>query len=387
MVDSFFITNLPFFVFVGFLFCFLLFKKENLEVQGLFPFFYIFLYKTQWGLRVMDIFSRFKNIRYFYFLSIFFGLVGSVFAFFFMIWNLRYVYLHHIESGGGLVLPLKTSSSFVYYVPFIYWIIAIFVLASVHELAHGIMARYVRVKIKSSGFAFLGILLPLLPAAFVEPDEEEMKKSDWKDQIAILGAGPTSNIIFGLFFLLIFVPVATLYSSHSYVSSVMFNGVTNESSLHGYNLSGDVEILSINNETSDEMLKLLFNLSLNKSYVMRIKSYTTNDTYTVIVKPYNSSGKGRLGINNVHVIRGFKGNPFEGYVLQFLVELLYYLWLLNLSIGLINFLPLWITDGGQITRVLFFKGFGKKKGNLFFNLISMVSLLILLLNIFPHVLF
>ena len=74
------------------------------------------------------------------------------------------------SSGVGLVLPFKAKG--VFYVPFFYWIISIFVIAVVHEFSHGLIARANNIKVKSSGFAFLALLVPIIPAAFVEPDEK-----------------------------------------------------------------------------------------------------------------------------------------------------------------------------------------------------------------------
>ena len=75
----------------------------------------------------------------------------------------------------------------VFYVPFWYWLIALFILAVVHEFAHGVIGERWGVRIKSSGFAFLGILAPIMPAAFVEPNEEDLAKKKWWQKIAVFG--------------------------------------------------------------------------------------------------------------------------------------------------------------------------------------------------------
>ena len=63
-----------------------------------------------------------------------------------------------------------------------------------------LFAKRFNIKIKSSGFAFFGIFLPLIPAAFVEPDEKQLKKSKFFEKVSLLGAGSTSNFIFGIIF-------------------------------------------------------------------------------------------------------------------------------------------------------------------------------------------
>ncbi|MDP1693908.1 MAG: site-2 protease family protein, partial [Candidatus Woesearchaeota archaeon] len=82
---------------------------------------------------------------------------------------------------------------------FWHWIVAIFLVATVHEFSHGIWARLYKIKIKSSGFLFFGPIL----GAFVEPEEKELNKKSKPAQLAVFAAGPFSNIIFGIFFLLI----------------------------------------------------------------------------------------------------------------------------------------------------------------------------------------
>jgi hypothetical protein len=56
---------------------------------------------------------------------------------------------------------------------FTYWIVAIALVAIFHEGFHGIFARFYNIKIKSTGFGFLGPFL----AFFVEQDDKQMQKA------------------------------------------------------------------------------------------------------------------------------------------------------------------------------------------------------------------
>jgi len=82
---------------------------------------------------------------------------------------------------------------------FVYWLIIILIVAVTHEFSHGIFARLYKLKIKATGFGFLGPFL----AAFVEPDEKQLQKSKPKKQLAILSSGTFSNFIFAIIFLLV----------------------------------------------------------------------------------------------------------------------------------------------------------------------------------------
>ena len=82
---------------------------------------------------------------------------------------------------------------------FTYWIITIIIIAVFHEFAHGIIARGHGIKVKSTGFGFLGPFL----AAFVEVDEKAMSKKSSKAQLAVLSAGSFANVIIAAIFLLL----------------------------------------------------------------------------------------------------------------------------------------------------------------------------------------
>src|SRR3989344_8635488 len=105
------------------------------------------------------------------------------------------------------------------YLGFWHWIITIFILALVHEFCHGILARLYNLKIKSSGLAILGVLLPIVPAAFVEPDEKKLFKKKKKEQLSVLAAGPFSNLVLaGIIFLIslfLFMPLFSLMYNFS----------------------------------------------------------------------------------------------------------------------------------------------------------------------------
>src|SRR3989344_3630469 len=70
------------------------------------------------------------------------------------------------------------------------WISLIIILI-VHEGMHGILGRRLGFKIKSTGVILLGFL-PI--GAFVEPDEEQLKKAPAEKALPFLAAGPMANL-------------------------------------------------------------------------------------------------------------------------------------------------------------------------------------------------
>ena len=147
--------------------------------------------------------GKFKNIlKYISYLGIIIGFLGMILISYGLIDNVyKIITKPEALPGVGLVLPFEVKG--VFYVPFFYWIISIFVIAVVHEFSHGIIARYYNMRIKSSGLAFLGIVIPVVPAAFVEPDEDELKKRPVKEQLGVFAAGPFSNIALAFIILIL----------------------------------------------------------------------------------------------------------------------------------------------------------------------------------------
>jgi membrane-associated protease RseP (regulator of RpoE activity) len=123
------------------------------------------------------------------------GFVASIWIVYqFLVITYQNLSVAPMPSVGLLVpspFPTATIGPGFYAVPFWYWIIAIGLLALVHEGFHGIMAAMERVKIKSLGWG----LLVVLPLAFVEPDEKQLtKKRSWP-QLRVFAAGSFANFI------------------------------------------------------------------------------------------------------------------------------------------------------------------------------------------------
>lgn len=77
------------------------------------------------------------------------------------------------------------------FIPLSYGIVALAVSIIVHEFSHGILARRWNVPIRSLGL--LWFIVPI--GAFVEPDEEAMAALDRRKRGAIFAAGPGSNMV------------------------------------------------------------------------------------------------------------------------------------------------------------------------------------------------
>ena len=135
------------------------------------------------------------------------------------------------------------------------WIIVIAITAISHEFFHGIFFKKDKIKIKSTGFAFLGPFL----AFFVEPDEEKVKKLSFKKQNAAMTAGSFANILmFLLFSLLLFLyfnlaymQAGAIFTGYSFtaIRTNEITGISNENLIIQINGGLNLTEIKIKNES------------------------------------------------------------------------------------------------------------------------------------------
>lgn len=186
---------------------FLYTRKHNLQRQGI-----IYLYKTKLGIKFIDAFAKkFRVIlRPMQYVVITSGYILMV-AISWLIVKTAWIYLRDPLARDLLgntppVAPLipyfpKLFGLESFFPPlyFMYFIIALTIVAVVHEFSHGIFARFHNFKIHSTGFVFLGPIL----GAFVEPDEKQMAKAKKIPQLSVLGAGTFANVVMTILFALV----------------------------------------------------------------------------------------------------------------------------------------------------------------------------------------
>src|SRR3989338_5161207 len=375
-------------VFVVILTLFIIFKRKKIEIQKvLFPALYFILYKTKIGLKSMDSLSRKERlVRIFNFASVFIGFLGMATICIMLVYNLYNIaFFPEAVSGVGLVLPVKVKGAF--FVPFFYWIISILVIASIHEFCHGWIARYHKVKIKSSGFAFLAIFLPIIPAAFVEPDEKELAKKKPKAQMQVFAAGPFSNIVLGFVILGIFALVAMpIVDGVMNFGGANISSIANDSVLVSSGISANDSIIGIDGKNITYVSDFT-DFMQNKSPGDEILLKTDKGDYPVALgqNPKNSS-KAYLGVT-VEQNKNIKPDVISKYgsfipsALIWILGLLYWLYLLNLGIGIFNLVPVGPIDGGRMLLIGLEKYFKKDKAKKIMGSVSLFFLLMIILNV------
>ncbi len=201
-------------------------KRENLKRQGI-----LYLYRTKLGIRLMDwTVSKFSRIlKPMQIVVVASGYILLIS----MVWLLiRTAYIYITSPIIAQLIKAPPIAPLIPYFPaifklesffpplyFTYFLVALIIVAVSHEFAHGIFARLNKIKVKTTGFAFLGPIL----GAFVEPDEKQMQKAKKFPQLAILAAGTFANVIMAVifgaillgFFALSFSPAGVQFNSYA----------------------------------------------------------------------------------------------------------------------------------------------------------------------------
>ncbi len=203
---------------------FLFYNRKKLVKDG--P---MYLYKTEIGLKFIEYMgSKYKKtLRALSYVSIAWGyllMAGGIYLLIqlvSMFSNPEIVGMVKIPPIMPLIPYLSDAFniSWLPHFPFIDFILAIAIVAIFHEGFHGIFAKFYNIKIKSTGFGFLGPFL----AFFVEQDDKQMQKAKPFAQLSVLSAGVFANVLLSILFLIIM----GLFFSNAYAANgAIFNDYT-----------------------------------------------------------------------------------------------------------------------------------------------------------------
>ncbi len=380
-------------VFLILLTIFVYLNRKNLDTKQIIPYFlYFSMYKTKIGIDLMDSAAKKfrKFIKYLGYIGIAIGFLGMVFIGFTLVQSLIPIITKpEAAPGVGLVLPIKAKG--IFFVPFFYWIISIFVIAVVHEFAHGLVARAHNLKVKSSGFAFLALIMPIIPAAFVEPDEKELRKRSHKEQLSVFAAGPLANIITAFMFLailsIIIVPVVSAMIEYN---GVKFTDYYKDNKTYPAEMAG-IKIGEIINEIDNKPTPYLENMTMilkskKPGDIVTIK--TDKSAYEVkLEKSPENESIAFIGISQAEQSTKIKDSVKAKYgeflpnSILWIAGLFVFLYVLNLGIGLFNLVPIGPIDGGRMLQLPLQKYFGQEKGNKILVYVSLVFFIIIIMNL------
>ncbi len=358
-------------------------NKKKFDVEA--KFFYI--YRTKFGLKVIDSLARFKKTIHFL------GKSFAIIAFFGVFYIIYYlgtrvyeVIINPSTPGIAPVLPGLPIAGTGMAFPFIIGWISLFAIIVIHEFSHGVVAKAYNIPIKSSGIAFFGPIL----GAFVEPDEKKLVKEKAWVQNAVFAAGPMSNLITAAIFILILgyllVPAADAIT----ISDGIIVSPINGTGANEVGMPELVEIEQLNGEKIDSLMGFYdFSISLKPNQNVDILTLD-GETYSLTtgVNPDNES-RGYMGLLYKKAILRPKTPGFFGKVafasVNWLSELFFWLYLISFNLGLINLFPIFITDGARMLQIS--SPFVlKKRAPGIWKLVNQICILMILTLIFLPVL-
>ncbi|MDA1125193.1 MAG: site-2 protease family protein [Crenarchaeota archaeon] len=303
-----------------------------------------------------------RGIRVFADVSVIAGFLMMGFAFWFLFSNILNFFVQPTEFAELTVLipgVTLTSGSAI-----MYFLLSIPIVLVIHEGAHGIVGVMEKIGIKTGGFAIFIAMF----AGFVEPDEEQFSKAKKISRLRLIGAGPTSNVIFAfaLGVILFTNPMFAMVVPEPFLSSfyeeaedgVLVLSVIDGGSAQQAGIQENDVIIKIND------VKIASAVDLQKNPVK--PGDTVNVTIlrdgnevvfpvTIMASP-DDPDRGLIGIMRndqppkpIYNIIDWGLDTPMGF--QFSMFLLW-LWMISFFIGIINMLPLPILDGGKFIHTI-----------------------------------
>ena len=347
-MTDFTLSIVAFFVFVLILGILVYRDRKKVKLEGI-----ILMRRTEKGKKTLDESVK-KRPRLWKTL----GILGVVIAIPAMIFISYFVLSNGITVLSGtktetvkIVLPWTEfeSQPGVFLLPWYFWVIGIALIVIPHELFHGFMCRLHKVKVKSLGWF---LLLFVLPGAFVEPDDKQLKKASLKAKLKIAAAGSFANMIVAAISLLIALAIVfTLFSPAGMAVGVLANKTypTYQANLSGY----ITHINDIPVKSSNDLVSTLENVKIGDS----VKITTNKNNYTIkAIENPDRPGKAFIGITPYYPVNQPKYQEAKD-VINFFSDLFMWIFILSLGIGLFNLLPIKPLDGGLMFEEIMKKPF------------------------------
>lgn len=379
---------------------YLLSKSRDLESGGLTVYPGLAMWRTEKGVGLLDrIANRAKR------LWSGFGILSGVLGVTLMIGFLGYLLFRVVQLLvkilGPTVTPQLPSGAATKIVPlpginipFLVGAIGLVAAIFVHEGAHGLVMRNLKIKVKKVGL----VLLVLIPGAFVEQDDEDFEKAGPIKRIKVASAGPIANILlaivcFGLILLLI-----------NPNPGVPIRKVVDNTPADQAGLRAGSRIVSINGTD-------FFNYGRFSSFMdntrpgQEIALDTEEEQYLIVLSehPYDND-VGYIGVRPgtgpiresrlVHpeyffffipstTIFGpliFAEDYYKTDVPWFIIRMLNWIYSLNVLIAIFNLLPLGPLDGGHVMEGVADKITSGRKKSALIGVAGALTIFLIMMN-------
>lgn len=350
--------------------------RDKLSNHGFEISFPIIMWKTE---RLRGLIRKINNISpkfWRWYMNV--GIVISYIAMIFITWTLLSSLETVLETPSvSLIIPGVDMPGLSIYIPFLSGLIALATVLVVHEFSHGVQCVGEKIPIKSIGL----LLVAILPGAFVEPDEDELKKASKVSRLRVYGAGSIANMTLALIAILI-VFGASYGIPHFFAEDgIQISHIVADSPSDGILKEGMVIESIDNNKIND-----------SESYVNVVGSFNPGDNITVgtnqggyTVELGKNPNNESVGFFGIQASKHFKLSDNSlgpiPWVLFSLVEIFQWIFTLNLGIGLFNLLPIKPLDGGHMLEILLTYKMSEAQAKPIVNAISVVLAIVVIFSL------
>ncbi len=283
--------------------------------------------------------------------------LGIPVAFFFM-FTIVFLLIQSLETifvapQAAIILPGVEIPGSPIFVPLGYGILGLATVIIVHEFGHGILARVEGVNIKSIGV----LLLAILPGAFVEPDEEQIQKIKRIPRLRILAAGSVFNLTLALIAFLLVTGISSFAVPAVFQGDgLLITGVVPGSPAEGILQDGMI-LKSINGLSTSNTTN--FQETISQLEVGQEATFVTSEgTFNLKLgqNPNNESAP-YIGIRSTpnQVIKEDVAASYGEtlpWAWLYLLDAFFWIYFLNLAVGIFNLLPAKPLDGGLMLEEL-----------------------------------
>lgn len=295
------------------------------------------------------------------------------------------------DLGPGSILLLPGINPLL---PIVYGWIAIVVAIVVHEGAHGVIARNVDLRVKSSGLLFL-LFVPI--GAFVDVDEEQIKKAKPRSALKVMAGGVGANIILAVVCLLgvlaLVGSLTPIVDNGVYINDVTAGFPAQTAGLLPKDVLVSIDDIKINsttslraileNKTSGDTLNVTVLRGDNWQYQFStLVNLTVSENRTIMgimssdlltqarLDNYRTFSLERLSMYLVPPTLASGLTPFSDSLAPFysspvpqwqiFANGLFWLWFVNFNLAIFNALPIYPLDGGRIFDITLKRFVGKR---------------------------
>ncbi|MFX1264359.1 MAG: site-2 protease family protein [Promethearchaeota archaeon] len=272
---------------------------------------------------------------------------GMIFGFYIFADNFLKFFTTPAQAGGVVpIIPGVTITG----LPMVYMLIGLAVTLITHEFAHGLASSKDEVPIKSSGLIFFFVIF----GAFVEPDEEVFENQVGpKSRMRLFAAGSYANLITAFI-------VFILMMNFNPIMSIAFNQPNGAYVYETVPGSPGAEALEIGdvivglNDTDIDIWTDVRDFMVNTTAGSQVTIHTLDGSPVAIVLTANPNNAtqgyiGILGADHWEPKPGWDLFLSPLYVLH-MQQILLWLWIVLVSVGLLNLLPIPALDGDRIIK-------------------------------------